>query len=314
MQRIPLFPNGPTVNRIAMGCWPIAGVTSLGVTEQASLATVNRAIDEGINFFDTAYSYGFNGESDRILKRVLIERRSEMVIAHKVGQSWDANRQRVIDARPETMIAHAKQCVARLDLDCVDLMYLHAPDPKVPIAESAQALTEITSLGLARSLGVCNVTCEQAAQFAEHCTLAAIQIPFNMLQQTQHRAMRAFAQEREILLVCYWIYMKGLLAGKLRRNHQFSPHDKRLSYEIFQGESWWRAQDLIDQLEQMATAKSCTISQLVVAWTLQQPGVNIVLLGAKTPDQIAESAGADRLQLDQGELDALDRAIVERTK
>lgn len=313
MQRVDLFPNGPAVNRIAMGCWPIAGVTSLGVTEQASLATVHRAIDEGINFFDTAYSYGFDGESDRILRRVLIERRSEMVIAHKVGQSWDAYEQRVVDARPETMIAHAKQCVARLDLDCVDLMYLHAPDPKVSIAESAQALAEIVKLGLARSIGVCNVSCEQAAQFAEHCTLAAVQIPFNMLQQTQHRTMRAFAWEHGILLVCYWIYMKGLLAGKLRRNHKFDPQDKRLTYEIFQGEAWLRAQDLIDHLEQMAIAKSCTISQLVVAWTLQQPGVDIVLLGAKTPDQIAESAGADRVQLDQAELAALDRAIAEAT-
>ncbi|XZE20770.1 aldo/keto reductase [Pirellulaceae bacterium SH449] len=313
MQRVDLFPNGPTVSRIAMGCWPIAGVTSLGVTEQASLATVHRAIDEGINFFDTAYSYGFDGESDRILRQVLSERGSEMVIAHKVGQSWDANRKRVVDARPETMIAHAKQCVARLDLDCVDLMYLHAPDPNVPIEESAQALTEIAKLGLARSLGVCNVTCEQAVQFAEHCNLAAIQIPFNMLQQTQHKAMRAFAQERGILLVCYWVYMKGLLAGKLRRNHQFAPQDKRLTYEIFQGEAWLRAQDLIDHLEQIAIAKSCSVSQLVVTWTLQQPGVDVVLLGAKTPDQIAESAGADRVLLDQDELAALDRAITEAT-
>jgi aryl-alcohol dehydrogenase-like predicted oxidoreductase len=314
MQRISLFPNGPTVNRIAMGCWPIAGVTSLGVTEQASLATVHRAIDEGINFFDTAYSYGFDGESDRILRRVLTERRSEMVIAHKVGQSWDANQQRVVDACPETMIEHAKQCVARLGLDCVDLMYLHAPDPKVPIAESAQALNEITKLGLARSIGVCNVTCEQAVQFAEHCSLAAIQIPFNMLQQTQHKAMRAFAQECGILLVCYWVYMKGLLAGKLRRNHHFELQDKRLTYEIFQGEAWLRAQDLIDHLERMAIAKSCTISQVVVAWTLQQPGVDVVLLGAKNPDQIAESAEADRVQLDREELDALDRVIAEATE
>lgn len=314
MQNIALYANGPKVSRIAMGCWPIAGITSLGVSEESSIATVHKAIDEGINFFDTAYSYGFGGESDRILQIVLSQRKEQIVIAHKVGQYWNEKRQRVVDARPETMFCHTQECLRRLNIDCVDLMYLHAPDPNVSLAESAGALSEICKRGWARSVGVCNVNLEQATEISRYCQLAAIQVPFNMLQQEQHIALRGFANERQILIACYWIYMKGLLAGKLRRNHRFAPEDKRLSYEVFQGEAWDRAQDLLDRLENLSAHKRCAISQLVIAWSLRQPKVDIVLMGAKTPQQITETAKSHLVNLSQDELDVIDGFISEATR
>jgi aryl-alcohol dehydrogenase-like predicted oxidoreductase len=294
-----------------MGCWPIAGITSLGVNEQSSLATIHKAIDEGINLFDTAYSYGFNGESDHLLQSVLSERREKVFLAHKVGQHWNAQKERVVDARPATMLNHTKECLKRLGVECVDLMYLHAPDPAVPLAESAGALNDIVTQGWARCIGVCNVSLEQAMEMSRHCKLAVIQIPFNMLQQEQHRALRRFANEHQILIACYWIYMKGLLAGKLRRNHRFSPNDKRLTYEIFQGKSWDRAQDLIDRLDELSATKECSISQLVIAWSLQQPNVDIAIIGAKTPEQIAESARASSVSLTHDELSIIDGYISE---
>jgi aryl-alcohol dehydrogenase-like predicted oxidoreductase len=313
MQYIPLYANGPLVSRIAMGCWPIAGITSLGVSEQSSIATVNKAIDEGVNFFDTAYSYGFDGESDRILHAVLSQRKEQIVIASKIGQHWNDQRQRVVDARPETMLKHTQECLRRLGVDCVDLMYLHAPDPNVPLSESAGALSDICQRGWARAVGVCNVNLEQATEINRYCKLSAIQIPFNMLQQDQHKALREFASQQQILIACYWIYMKGLLAGKLRRNHHFAPEDKRLSYEIFHGEAWERAQDLLDRLEALSADKKCAISQLVIAWSLQQTQVDVVLIGAKTPEQISESAKSHLVTLSQLELDALDGFISEAT-
>ena len=314
MQYIPLYANGPLVSRIAMGCWPIAGITSLGVSEETSIATVHKGIDEGLNFFDTAYSYGFSGESDRILQIVRSQRRERIVIAHKVGQHWNEKRQRVVDARPETMFKHTQECLKRLDVDCVDLMYLHAPDPNVPLSESAGVLSEICRKGWARSVGVCNVNLEQAIEMNRYCKLAVIQIPFNMLQQEQHKALREFANEQHILIACYWIYMKGLLAGKLRRNHLFAPEDRRLSYEVFQGEAWERAQDLLDRLEAFSINKRCAISQLVIAWSLQQPNVDMVLMGAKTPEQITETAKSHLVNLSQHELVALDGFISEATR
>jgi aryl-alcohol dehydrogenase-like predicted oxidoreductase len=314
MQYIPLYANGPLVSRVALGCWPIAGITSLGVSAESSIATVHKALDEGINFFDTAYSYGFHGESDRILQIVLSQRTEQMVIASKVGQYWNEQKQRVIDARPETMFRHTQECLERLNIDCVDLMYLHGPDPGVPLAESAGALSEMCQKGWARSVGVCNVNLEQATEVSRHCNLAVIQIPFNMLQQGQHRALRQFASQRQILIACYWIYMKGLLAGKLRRDHRFSPQDKRLSYEIFQGEAWERAQDLLDRLETLSIEKKCAISQLVISWSLRQPQADLLLMGAKNPAQIAETAKSHLVLLSQQELEALDGYISEATR
>lgn len=131
-----------------------------------------------------------------------------------------------------------------------------------------------------------------------------------MLQQEQHKALRDFASEQQILVACYWIYMKGLLAGKLRRNHRFAPEDKRLSYEVFQGEAWERAQDLLDRLETLSTELGCAISQLVIAWSLLQPNVDIVLMGAKTPEQIIETAKSHLVNLSQNDLDLINRFIL----
>lgn len=314
MQRIPLFKNGPLVSRVAMGCWPIAGITTLGTTESSSIATVHKAIDEGINFFDTAYSYGYNGESDRVLKSVLSDRKEEIIIAHKVGQHWNERRERILDARPETMIRHARECLTRLGVQHVDLMYLHAPDPAVPLTESANALSEMVRKGWTRSIGVCNVNLEQATEMNRYCKLDVIQIPFNMMQQDQQRALRSFAKEHQILLACYWIYMKGLLAGKLRRDYRFASNDKRLSYEIFRGEGWERAQQLLERLDEICLIKRCTISQLVMAWSLWQPHVDVAIVGAKTPDQIAETAQSHRVDLAVHELEIIDGYISEVCK
>lgn len=297
------------VSRISLGCWPMAGITSLNVTDENSVATIHQAIEHGIDFLDTAYSYGYDGRSDRVIAKALQGRRAMVKIAHKIGQCWSDDRERVVDARPETLIKHAEVCLQRLDTDYVDLMYLHAPDPKVALSESAHAIQEIVNRGWAKFAGVCNVNRDQALEFMAHCKTAAIQIPFNMLQQKSFHELKSTVQHTDVRLVCYWVYMKGLLAGHFERHHQFDKNDKRLTYDIYRGESWDRAQDLLDILRKMAKLKNCTVSQIVLAWTLSQPQMDVALVGAKTPVQISETAGASRVELNADELDLIDRAI-----
>ena len=294
------------VSRVGFGCWPIAGVSSLDVHDAASLATIEAALDAGINFFDTAFSYGYQGEADKLLGQVLRRRPEKVIVASKVGSHYDAHRRRIVDGRPETLLTNAQLAVQRLGLDRLDLIYLHEVDPHVPLAESAGAIAEIVRRGLARYAGVSNVTAEQLEIFQRVCPVVVVQPPFNMLQTGAVDGLREVCARHRIGLACYWVLMKGLLAGKLPRDHQFDPADRRLTYPIYQGEAWERSQDLLDNLRRLAAELQCTVSQIVIAWTLAQPGISVALCGAKRPEQIRETAAAMHLHLSQETLKRID--------
>jgi aryl-alcohol dehydrogenase-like predicted oxidoreductase len=295
--RIQLGSSDLIVSRVGLGCWPMAGITSVGVSDQDSIATVHAALDNGINFFDTAYAYGYDGRSDHVLRAAFGKKRADVIVAHKVGTHWNSDKQRCIDGSPSRLIDQAQQCLTRLGTDYVDVMYLHTPDPEIAIEESAGAIAEICRRGWARYAAVSNVDADQAQRFHAVCPVVAIQPYFNMFQQDAVQSLIGFATASNAAIVCYWVLMKGLLSGKLHRDHVFDPSDRRLTYPIFQGAAWQRAQDLLDQLRTLSRELDCTVSQLVIAWSLASPGVGVALLGAKRPSQIEESAQAMHLQL-----------------
>lgn len=295
------------VSPVSFGCWPIAGISSLDVNDRDSLATLHAACDAGINFFDTAYSYGYDGEADRLLAQVLRERDEKLIVASKVGSHYRPDRTRCVDGRPETLIRHAQTIVRRLGLEAVDILYLHEPDPQVPIEESAGAMAEVIRRGWARYAGVSNVTQQQLAAFHEACPVVVVQPPFNMLQSDALDAIREYCLEQQIGVAGYWVLMKGLLAGKLLRDHQFDPRDRRLTYSIYQGAAWERAHDLLDNLRTIAASKGCTVSQLVIAWTLQQPAVTVAICGAKRSAQISETSLAMQVRLNPSELGQIEQ-------
>ena len=308
--RIRLGSSDLVVSRVALGCWPMSGISSLGVEDQQSIETVHAALDCGINFFDTAFSYGYDGRSDRVLGQALRSKKNSAIVAHKVGMHWDENKQRKLDGTPKTLLAHAEMCLSRLGVEQVDIMYLHSPDPNVPIEESAGAIREICQRGWARYAAVSNVNADQARRFISECPVVAIQPYFNMFQQDAVQDLLPLTQAHGISLVCYWVLMKGLLSGHLLRDHQFDPTDRRLSYPIFQGAAWQKAQDVLDQLRTVSLDLGCTVAQLVVAWSLKQPGVAVALSGAKRPDQILESAKAKDILLSDDVSAMISRLLV----
>src|SRR5262249_32434282 len=139
----PLGSSGILVSPVALGCWPISGMTSLDVNEADSLATIHAALDGGINFLDTAYCYGASGENERLIARAITGHRDKVVIATKGGIHWAADGSRVIDGRPQALRSECEESLRRLATDHVDLLYLHAPDPQTPIAQSATALRRL---------------------------------------------------------------------------------------------------------------------------------------------------------------------------
>ncbi|WP_298867490.1 aldo/keto reductase [uncultured Gimesia sp.] len=299
------------ITPIAMGCWPISGVTSVDVTEQASLATLNAAFDSGIHFFDTAYCYGYEGESERLIARALGEKRDQIVIATKGGIHWSGTKQ-IRDASPERIKRECDESLERLNTDRVELYYLHGPDPEIPVSDSAGAFKELLEAGKILSVGVSNFTLDQLQEFAAVCPISAYQPRYNMLQREIEADRLPWCIENQVSVMVYWPLMKGLLAGKLARYHQFAPEDGRQKYPMFHGEEWEKNQDFLDQLRSLAEEFNCTIAQVVIRWTIQQTGITCALCGAKRPEQIEENAEVLNFELSASQIESINHLIQQR--
>lgn len=300
------------VSAVALGCWPIAGLTSPGVNDDDSLATIRACFELGINHLDTAYCYGRDGESERLIARALEGRRDEMVIATKGGLHWDLQGKQAHDASPATLRRQCEESLRRLKTDRVELLYLHAPDEKVPVAESAGQLRRLMEEGKTRSVGASNCTLSQLEAFAAECPIAAYQPPYNMLQREIEADVLSWCRQRGISVLVYWPLLKGLLAGRLARDHVFAESDSRRKYPMFHGEEWNKNQDLVDRLRKIAAEAGHTVAELVINWTIHQPGITTALCGAKRPEQIAETAGGGTWRLTAADLAAIDRALADR--
>ena len=285
------------VSPIGLGCWPIAGMTTLGATEADSRKTILTALESGINLLDTAHGYGADGLSEKLIGQVIKGRRESVVIASKGGLHWDEAGQRQFDCKPQRIRFECETSLKRMQIETIDLYYLHTHDSSTPIAETAAEFLKLKQEGKIRAVGVSNLTTDQIAAFHEVCPVDVNQPPYNLLQRDIEQHELPWCLRKGIATITYWPLMKGLLAGKIRRGHEFDPADSRLKYEIFQGEQFERAQRLLDHLDLLAAELGKTVLQVVANWTYHQSGILSVLCGAKRDWQIREAAGALGWQL-----------------
>jgi aryl-alcohol dehydrogenase-like predicted oxidoreductase len=260
---------------------------------------------------DTAYVYGPNGESEHLICRALAGRRDRMVIATKCGIHYEGGAM-VTDGRPERLRSECEESLRRLGTDRVELLYLHSPDEKVPIGDSAGALCELTVAGKTRAVGASNCTLEQLRVFQSVCPITAVQLPYNMLQRDIEERTIPWCREQGIAVMVYWPLMKGLLAGRLSRDHTFHQRDSRRNYLMYQGDEWQKNQDFIDRLHEAAALSGHTVAQLVINWTIHQPGITTALCGAKRQWQIAETAGAMDWSLSDAQRALINTAMIAR--
>lgn len=318
----PLGSSPVSVGPLGLGCWPLAGMTRAGVTHAAAVATVRAAIDLGISHLDTAYCYGEHGESERAIREALTgigpTARDAVVIAGKCGIHWepdasrDPPRRQAVDGRPERIRAEVEESLARLGTDRLDLLYLHAPDPTIPIEESAGELRRLLDAGKARAIGLSNASREQLERFAAVCPLAACQLHFNMLQREIEREILPWCIEQGVAMVVYWPLMKGLLAGGMHKGQVFPASDSRHKYPMFNGEEFARNLDFVEALRPIASRLGVALPDLVLAWTAEQPGITSVLFGATNPEQVAENARALSCDLDDEARRTISAAITAR--
>jgi aryl-alcohol dehydrogenase-like predicted oxidoreductase len=218
----------------------------------------------------------------------------------------------ITNGRPDVIRRQCDESLRRLATDHVELLYLHSPDPTVPIEESAGGLRELMAVGKTRLVGASNCTLEQFQAFHAVCPLAAVQLPYNMLQRDIEQRTIPWCREHQIAVMAYWPLMKGLLAGRIARDHKLDERDSRRNYPMYQGEEFQKNQDFLERLREAAALSGHTVAQLVINWTISQPGITAALCGAKRPWQIEETAGAMGWMLSNQQRALIDTAITER--
>jgi aryl-alcohol dehydrogenase-like predicted oxidoreductase len=291
------------VSRICFGTWQAGGEWGELDTEHAKRAA-RRALELGINFFDTAQGYGW-GRSERLLREALEpelrSRRDEIVIATKGGLRMDGDAVRR-DSSPQWLRQGIEHSLRELGTDHVDLYQVHWPDPEVPFAETAGALEEFVQEGKARYIGVSNFDAAQMAEFGRARKVDALQPPYHLFRREIEGEILPFCREHGIGVLVYSPLAHGLLTGKFDESTEFPNDDWRRGSSVFQGEEFTRNLTIVRELARFAEGRGWTVAQLAIAWTLATPGVDCAIVGARTPEHIEGTAPAGEIELSDEDL------------
>ena len=218
------------VSTVGMGCWPISGMTSLDVTREHSEATLRTAFDQGINFFDTAHCYGANGESESLLGDVLRPIRDRCILATKAGIHWGPNGHASWTPHLPAYGRNAKPVCSGYKQKRSTCSTCMRPTGKHRFVNQPKRFGDCSKRERPVSWALSNLTLNQLQDFHEVCPVIAVQPPYNMLLRQIETDLIPWCRSHQISVVPYWPLMKGLLAGKLTRDHQFLPGDGRPKY------------------------------------------------------------------------------------
>ena len=304
--------NGPVVSRICLGTWAFGG--NWGPVEPgAAQEAIAAGREAGINFFDTAYSYGA-GAAEAILGEALrgeLRRdRDAVVIATKGGLRIEGNRM-LRDSSPAWLRDGLEASLRRLGLDHLDLLYLHWPDPRTPFAASAEALRDLVAEGKVRWIGASNFDTGQRAELEDEVPVTVIQQPYHMLRRGAEEELLPAARRDGIGVVTYSPLAHGLLAGSVTAGRRLHRDDWRGTHPAFEGADLERNLAVVRDLNRLARALDTSLPALAVGWVLANEAVTAAAVGARGREQLAGVVGSTELELSVQRLAEID-LILER--
>lgn len=281
---------------VAMGCWAIVGDATWGRQDESeAIAAIHRALDVGINSFDTAEAYG-NGYSEELLAKALAGKRQQVVIASKVSGARLA---------PADLRQACEDSLRRLKTDFIDLYQIHWPSRTVPLADSIGALEELRREGKIRAIGVSNFGMLDMADFQGHGRFESNQLCYSLLFRGIETDIRDKCAADKVSILCYSPLCQGLLTGKFR--HADEVPEGRARTRLFAKTRPGARHDedgceaavfaALEGIRQIAAGMEQPMGRVALAWLLQQPGVGAVLAGARNPAQVEENAQAAALRL-----------------
>lgn len=309
---------------ITFGAWAAGGWMWGSTDRNDAINAIKAGYDLGVTSIDTAPIYG-QGDSEEIVGDAIKGiSRDKLQLVTKFGMRWDLakgdfgfksknNDGMAIDiykyAGKESVIYECEQSLKRLGTDYIDLYQIHWPDVTTPISETFEAVSRLIEQGKVRYAGVCNYDVAQLKEADQTLEIVSNQIPFSMVNRGVEEEIVPYCIEKNKSVLAYSPMERGLLTGKLKPGHQFEEGDHRQGNKFFTPENIEKTNAFLAKIEPLANQKNATLSQLVLRWTVEHPGITIALAGARNEKQAVLNAQAINVKLSAEEIQLINTEL-----
>jgi aryl-alcohol dehydrogenase-like predicted oxidoreductase len=306
MQKRTLGKQGLSVSELGLGCMGMSW--AYGATDEAeAVATIHRALDLGIDFFDTAEVYG-PYENEKLVGRALKGRRDGVIVATKFGFKIADGTIAGTNSTPENVKAVAEASLKRLGIDVIDILYQHRVDPAVPIEDTVGAMADLVKAGKVRFLGLSEAGAGNIRKAHAVHPISVLQSEYSLWERTLETEILPTIRELGIGLVPYSPLGRGFLTGVAQRAEEIAENDFRRTQPRLQGDNFDANMRIVDVAKEIADVKGATPGQIALAWVLAQGSDVAPIPGTKRRKYLEENAASADITLTPADLDRLNRA------
>lgn len=306
LKKVTLGRTDLQVNPIGLGTNAVGGHNLFpNLSEDAGRELVETALDQGVNFLDSAFIYGL-GRSEELIGEIIAKRggREKLVLATK-GAHKEVNGQIELDNSRDFLREQVENSLKRLQTDHIDLYYMHFPDGRTPLEEVAGTLKELKDEGKIRAIGASNLDFEQLQAFNRDGYLDVLQSEYSLLKRQAEQDLLPYCVEHGISFIPYFPLASGLLTGKFTKDATFD--DIRAKDPLFQGDAFLSNLEKVDKLKAIAQSKNAETAHVALAWLLAQDGIDAIIPGAKRADQVLQNLKTNDVQLTEEEINQIDK-------
>jgi aryl-alcohol dehydrogenase-like predicted oxidoreductase len=301
---------------VGLGTWAMGGPWQYGWGPQdddEAIGAILAALETGINWIDTAPAYGL-GHSEELIRQALEQTGEKPLIATKCGILWNEKREKVTCLKRQSIRDECHASLERLGIDVIDLYQMHWPDPDGDVEEAWEEMARLLDEGKVRYLGVSNFTIEQIERVQKIYPAVSLQPPYSMLHREVEDELLDYCAQNEMGIIAYSPIQRGLLTGKFDRARleALAPDDHRRKNPDFLEPQFSATLELVEDLKKIAGRNGRTCAELAISWVLRRPEVTAAIVGARSPQQIIETAPAADWDLSKKEINQIEQLLAKR--
>lgn len=296
------------INRIGLGCMGMSEFYG-SFNEEESINTLHRAVELGLNFFDTADMYGY-GANERLLGKAFKGRWSEVIVATKFAVMRGDNGEFLgLNGKPEYILQACEKSLQNLGVDSIDLYYMHRKDPKVEIEEIIGTMSKLVTQGKVKHLGICEANPEMIRRAHAVHPLAAVQNEYSLWSREPEQEVLELCLELGITFVAYSPLGRGFLTGSIKSRADLETNDWRLTLPRFKDEAILENLKFVEALEQMTKDKKVSTAQITLAWLLSQNDKIVAIPGTRKIHRLEENLAAFEVELTKTDLNKIQNSM-----